>query len=99
VGYGESPIILLRNYLILALAIFPVLFYVIRDHLAKTPASSIRPLDALLFSLETILAPGIHSGISPASVLAQFLVGLESLTGLVAAGLFVSLLFSWISDK
>jgi Pentapeptide repeats (9 copies) len=98
-GYGENAWVLIRNYLLLATLIFPTLYYWMRDQLGTTLPFSIRFVDAFLFSLENIVAPGVHSGVFPNSTLARICAGTESLLGIVMAGLFISYLFAWVSEK
>ena len=98
-GYGENAWVLIRNYFILAMLVFPVLYYWLRDQLGATLPSKIRFVDVFLFSLENIMSPGIHSGVFPNSVMTRICAGTESLLGVVIAGLFISYLFAWVSEK
>jgi len=98
-GYGENAWVLIRNYFILAMFIFPVVYYLLRDQLRATLPSNIKLVDVFLFSLENILSPGIHSGVFPNSIATRICAGTESLLGVVIAGLFISYLFAWVSEK
>jgi Pentapeptide repeats (9 copies) len=98
-GYGENAWVLIRNYLCLAMLIFPVLYYGMRAQLGTTLPSNIRFVDVFLFSLENIMSPGVHSGVFPNSTLMRICAGTESLLGVVIAGLFISYLFAWVSEK
>lgn len=93
-GYGEQLWVLFRNLAVAGLVVFPVLFAAVRPQLSSQSGAATGPLEILAFSLSNIL-PGIHSNLVPVGWMANLLAGLESLFGLVMAGLVASYVFRW----
>ena len=94
-GYGERSAVLIRNLLILAFLVFPLLFIIFIDQLAHESGRAVSLRDTLYFSLHNIIPAGIHSEIVATSSTTLFLAGLESLFGVVAVALFASYIFRW----
>ena len=94
-GYGERAWILVRNLAVVAFAVFPLVFYVMRDGLLKRPQGTITPFDFVYFSLENIFPSGIRTGIEAISLGARITAGAESVIGVVALALFASHVFRW----
>ena len=94
-GYGERAWVLLRNLLLLAFAVFPCLFYFVRDELIHNSGRPISLWDALYFSLENVIPAGIVSEVTATGGLSRFFAGLESLIGVVAIALFAAHVFRW----
>jgi hypothetical protein len=89
-GYGLKAHILLRNYAVMALIVFPVWYLFFKSHLIKKVGCSINFADTLCFSLSTILFSNINCDLLPNSLLVRFSMLLETIIGLVLTGLFVS---------
>lgn len=94
-GYGEHASVLVRNLILLAFLIFPVLFYIYKDQLSHISGRPIRILDPLFFSLENVVPAGVVSGVIATGSATRFLAGLESLFGVVAVALFAAYVFRW----
>ncbi|MBI4527734.1 MAG: pentapeptide repeat-containing protein [Deltaproteobacteria bacterium] len=94
-GYGERARILVRNFLVLGLLIFPVAFWLVRDGLVHTRGSDIRAIDVVYFSLQNILPAGVESGVRAVGPIPRMIAGLEALFGVVAVALFASYVFRW----
>jgi hypothetical protein len=94
-GYGQRVRVLVRNYLALGLLIFPLLFLFLSEGLMSKDGGKIGFIDTFYFSLRNILPTGIESGINATVASTRFLAGLESLVGLIMAGLFASYIFRW----
>lgn len=89
-GHGEKPMILLRNLLVLSLIIFPSALWLVREDLANEVA---RPaLGDLVWLSVTTLIPLGGSSIAAVGWTARTILALESLVGVVAAGLLVAIL-------
>jgi hypothetical protein len=95
-GYGEQARVLMRNFLILGLVVFPLLFYFTRNALRTASGAVLMPLDSLYFSLQNILPGSIDFGVRAVAPVGRILAGVESILGMVIAGLFVTYLFRWI---
>ena len=98
-GYGERARVLLYNFFILGVVIFPGLFYWYREELTLRSGGDIKLLDTIYFSLSNIIPNGVESFIVPTSMTMRLCVLFESFIGLVIAGLFVSYLFRWILHR
>lgn len=98
-GYGQRLRVLVINFVLLGFFIFPLAFYVLRDDLSKTAGSPIGLLDTIFFSLQNMLPAGMNAAISANSSLTRGLAGIESLLGVIIAGLFVSYLFRSILNR
>ena len=93
-GYGEHWLILTRNYLLLGLVVFPVLFYGLRQGL-QVPSGTNELVAILTFSLELLLPAGIDSGVIPVSGWTRFVAALETVVGVIAIGLFGAYVLRW----
>ncbi len=98
-GYGQRLRVLVCNFVLLGLVVFPLVFYSLRSELKKMTGSEIGPLDIIYFSLQNMLPAGMDSAIRANSALTRGLVGLESLIAVIFAGLFVSYLFRSILHR
>ena len=94
-GYGERAFVLVRNLLVLAFIVFPVLFYIFKDQLSHISGRPIELWDPLYFSLENVIPAGVVSGIIATGSTAHLLAALESLFGVVAVALFAAYIFRW----
>jgi len=94
-GYGEHAGVLVRNLIVLAFFVFPILFHIFKDQLSHTSERPIEILDPLFFSLENVIPAGVVSGIVATGSTTRFLAGLESLFGVVAIALFAAYVFRW----
>ena len=98
-GYGQRWGVLVRNFVLLGIVVFPLVFYVLRNELSKMTGSRIELLDTVYFSLQNMLPAGMDSAIRADSPLTRGLAGLESLLAVIFAGLFVSYLFRSILNR
>lgn len=94
-GYGEHAVVLVRNLIVLAFLVFPILFYTFKDQLSHTSGRPIELLDPLYFSLENVVPAGVVSGVVATGSTTRLLAGLESLFGVVAVALFAAYVFRW----
>lgn len=94
-GYGERAWTLVLNLSALALLLFPIVFWLLRDGLVLASGANIRWQDVLLFSLQNILPAGIESGVRAVRLAPQMVAGLESVFSVVAIALFASYVFRW----
>jgi hypothetical protein len=97
-GYGERGLVLIRNFVLVGLGVFPLLFYFVRDDLDQRDGQ-IGVKSYFFLSIDNLLNRTGFSGVDPATALARSLVGLEVALGLVFIGLAVTLLFRWITRK
>jgi hypothetical protein len=95
-GYGEKAAVLVRNFLLLGLLVFPFLFYVTRNTLRTASGGEVAALDLWNFSLQNILPGEIDFGVRAVAASGRVLAGCESVLGTIIAGLFVTYLFRWI---
>lgn len=96
-GYGERVRVLVRNLAILALVIFPILFYLLGSVFGELhkQKGDLYFSDYLYFSIQHMLEPVVSSGVI-SNGWAAGVAGLEGFVGIIAAGLLVSYLFQWI---
>jgi len=95
-GYGERPTVLLRNYLVATLIVFPALFFLIPDAIASaTSAQGITFWSALDFSAHNATAGAIETPIRAQRVIARLLAGMQSLLAAIWGSLFAAYLFRW----
>jgi hypothetical protein len=97
-GYGERGLVLARNAIIVGFGLFPLIFYVVRDHLTQT-GGKVGPASYFLLSVDNLLNRTGFSGVDPTNPLSRLLVGLEVFVGLILIGLAVTLLFRWITRR
>jgi hypothetical protein len=98
-GSGVRAVVLFRTLLIFTLAIFPLIFLLLRSQLSKGGTTAVTFADLVFFSLENMVPAKIDSGITAVSNAARFTAGIEALLGLVITGLFASYLFAWINER
>jgi hypothetical protein len=98
-GYGERIVVLIRNFTLAGLIVFPVLFYAFSEQLVPASGGSINVRDLVYFSLANIVPTGIASNITAIGPFAQTLTVVESLFGVVTAGLLASYIFRWSLHK
>ena len=94
-GYGEHAMVLIRNFLVLAFLIFPILFHAVKHQLSHTSGRPAGLIDLLYFSLENIIPAGFASGIEATGSVTRLLAGVESLFGVVTAALLAAYIFRW----
>lgn len=91
-GHGERVGVLLRNLVALTFLIFPALLYWLRDGLSTGDGTP--PISELFWlSITTMLPMGGPGSILAESWSARIVLAFETFTGLVVAGLLVTLLF------
>jgi hypothetical protein len=95
-GYGERPVVLLRNYAIATLVVFPALFSLMPNAISH-PASpqGVTFWNALDFSVHNATAGAIETPVTAQSVVARLLGGVESLLAAIWGSLFAAYLFRW----
>ncbi len=98
-GYGERAIVLLRNTIIFAFGVFPVIFLMMPHGLVRRSGGVIGYGEALAYSLKNFLPAGIDSDVVAESFAARAVSGLEAFIAVVAIALFASYLFRWILDR
>lgn len=98
-GYGERILVLLRNFAVAGLVVFPILFYAFSEQLLISSGGLIDWRSLLYFSLATIVPTGIVSNITAIGPIAQLLAVMESLFGVITAGLLASYIFRWSLHK
>jgi hypothetical protein len=98
-GYGERGWVLARNALVLALGVFPLLFYLLRADLSQQNGGSLDAVSYFLLSIDSLLNGTGFSGVEPTTAVARAVVGLEVFTGLVVIGLGIALLLRWITRR
>ncbi|NIM49321.1 MAG: hypothetical protein GTO22_08685 [Gemmatimonadales bacterium] len=94
-GYGDRAWTLVRNLLLLALLVFPGLFYAWRAQLVHSSGHDVSLWDVVYFSLENVVPSGIVSDVLAVGGVTRFLAGLESLFGVVVVALFAAYVFRW----
>jgi Pentapeptide repeats (9 copies) len=98
-GYGDSLWVLIRNYVVLIAVLFPTVFYFLREGLAKSGQASISWWDSLAFSIQNSIPSGAPFGMTACNRLTHSIAIAESVSSFVAASLFVSALFLWITRR
>jgi hypothetical protein len=97
-GYGERGLALLRNLIVLAVIIFPLLFLAARTGLSK-PRGEVSLGDCVLLSFSSILPAGDVSTVGAVDTLPRVLILLEVVSGYVILGLFVTILLRAITRR
>ncbi len=92
-GYGERWTILLINFLIVTLGIFPFLLWISRSGLSKGEQGSINYVDILWLSVKTILPFDGVTTIEAISNWTRVILTIEVLFGLLVGGLAITILF------
>lgn len=92
-GYGQRIWVLVLNFFLMTTVMFPVIFYVVRDHLKSDNIATFTFLDTMWFSLENILPIDLGINVYPVSTVTRLFAGLESVLSIVFVGLLVSYLF------
>jgi len=110
-GYAESVSILVRNFLIASLALFPVWYYALREQFTPIASgsspSTLPPTsapigfwDCFTYSLDRVVPGGSLSTIKPTTAsMAAIVAATESIFAVVLAGLIVTYTFRWSSRK
>lgn len=96
-GHGERAWVLALNLAFSALLVFPLLFYFLKGGLVSDGANaSVGPADVIWFSVRSILPTFIDTAVRAGSGGVRVCAAIESLWGLIIAGLFVSYMLRWI---
>jgi Pentapeptide repeats (9 copies) len=98
-GYGERGWVLARNVAVLAVGVFPLLYYLLRHDLSQQNGGTVGTLSYFLLSFASLLNGAGFSGVEPTTGLARAVVGIEVAVGLAAIGLGVALLLRWITRR
>jgi hypothetical protein len=99
-GYGESIRVLIRNYLIAAFIVFPLLFYWIPQGLVPPPTGSVSGVPssfwvALEFSVDNAVIGALGSSIQAVGWQARFLAATERILAAIWVSLVAAYLFRW----
>ena len=94
-GYGERAWILTRNAILLAVAVFPAAYLALSAGFVKADGGPVNAVDALVFSLVTMIPGGIDREIQPVDSVPRALAIIQSLVGLIMIALFASHIFRW----
>jgi len=97
-GHGEKWHVLARNLLGMTFVLFPVLFWMASDGLQKasgTPGFA----DYVAVSVASVIPSADVSTVELASWTTRVIAGSAAFTGLVAAGLFVTILFRAVTRR
>ncbi len=97
-GYGERWTALGRNLLIATFVVYPLLFWMAEGGLAKA-GSEPNIGDFIALSVDSVLPMSDLATVELTSWVTRLVVGLEAFTGLVAAGLFVTILFRSVTHR
>jgi hypothetical protein len=98
-GYGERGVILARSFLVVAVILFPFLYWLLsRDELSYR-GEPLSLWNYVLFSIDRILAAAGFSQVVVSGTLVRWLSGIEVFVGLILIGLFISLIFNWIRRR
>jgi hypothetical protein len=98
-GYGESGLILLFNYMLAGLVVFPLLFFVLRDELSNPSGAAINLGDTEFLSIERLLNASTISPVTYSGSWTRILGSVETLTGLLFIGLFIALIIRWTQRR
>lgn len=98
-GYGERGVILARSFLLVALLIFPLLYWWLASNELNYRGESLSIWNYVLFSTDRILAASGFSQVDVSGALVRWLTGAEVFVGLIFIGLFISLIFNWIRRR
>lgn len=95
-GYGEKAFVLVRNFLLLAFLVFPLMFHFVRDSLRGPSGDAVTTAGLVYYSLQNILPGRADFGVRATDQHAQAIAGVESVIGVIMFSLFASYLFRWI---
>jgi hypothetical protein len=98
-GYGERTFPLLRNVVLLALLVFPFLLYLARDGLETPDGTSVGMFGYVHLSLANLLNNEALSEVESTGEVALWISTVESFTGVIVLGLFVTLLFRTVTRR
>lgn len=101
-GYGERGWILARSFALVALLVYPLIFWVFlrsNVHRGATDAMPLRTIDYELFSLDNVLNRTGFSAVGATGTAARLVLGSEVLVGLLFIGLFIAVIFNWMRRR
>jgi uncharacterized protein YjbI with pentapeptide repeats len=98
-GYGERALPLVRNLVILTALVFPVLLLLSRDDLSRTNGNEVSVLDCWFLSVGNVLNNTSLSGVVIDGGWARVTSSIEAGVGLIALGLFITLLFRAVTRR
>jgi hypothetical protein len=96
-GHGEKIFALARNFLIIVLLVFPLLYFLNGHGLIKPDGMQPVFWDCIRFSLHNVVSLSSVEGIRPESSMVWFLAGLQPFVSAIFASLFASYAFRYIS--
>jgi hypothetical protein len=95
-GYGEKPVVLLRNYGISSVILFPVLFTLMPNGISHTGSpENVTFWSALDFSIHNATAGVIQTPLVANTLAARLLAGIEGLLATIWVSLYAAYLFRW----
>jgi hypothetical protein len=94
-GNGERGFVLLRNFLLLVFIAFPLLFYGVGG--LEVASGKLTTIDYELLSLDTATSYSGLSGVDLVSTASRIVAASELTVGLLAFGLFITILFRRIT--
>jgi len=94
-GYRRSYLVVLRNWLVVTLVLFPIIFKFLGDQLRPNDSWT----DRVLASLGNMLPGEGISSVEYVGVLAQLVAFSEVLLGLIFIGLVITLLFRTVYER
>lgn len=97
-GHGEKPIILIRNILILAFVVFPLLLWFVHDSLNQF-SEPLGISDVIWLSVATFISVESVNVVSATGTLARIILTIEAFLGFVSFGLLITLLVRWMFKR
>lgn len=93
-GYGERPLVLLRNWILTSVLVFPLLFFAFQSEFEAT-GKGVTLQSLLVFSVKNAIPAGINSDVVPIGPIATTLSVLEAIYSAVTVALLASYVFRW----
>ena len=90
-GHGEKPLVLIRNILLLAVLVFPLVLW-FACGLLQQSSGLLSFVDVIWLSITTFIPVDAGNVVTTTDACARIILTLESFLGLVASGLLITLL-------
>lgn len=98
-GYGERTSVLVRNVIVLAVLIFPGLYYWNSAGMTTSQGREPNLTEIVQFSLLNFIPATVSQSVSPTTTTTRFIAGFEALLGVIAWALFASYVLRWSLRK